>query len=113
MVGLGYRIKDVNLGFKTMSGNNGRSSKVKSDLNLKADFSLRSNKTTLRRIDELINQISAGQEIISINLSADYLVNQKFNLRFYYDKVINNPFVSTQYPSSTTTGGFSLRFYLN
>ncbi len=113
VVGLGYRIKDVNLGFKTISGNNGFSSKVKSDLNLKADFSLRRNKTTLRRIDELINQISAGQEIISINLSADYLVSRKFNLRMYYDKVINNPFVSSQYPNSTTTGGFSLRFFLN
>jgi cell surface protein SprA len=113
VVGLGYRIKDLNLGFKTMSGNNGRTKNVKSDLNIKADFSLRRNKTTLRRIDELINQISAGQEIISINLSADYLVSRKFNIRMYYDKVINNPFVSSQYPSSTTTGGFSLRFFLN
>jgi cell surface protein SprA len=113
VVGLGYRIKDLNLGFKTMSGNNGRTKNVKSDLNIKADFSLRQNKTSLRRIDELINQISAGQEIISINLSADYLVSRKFNIRMYYDKVINNPFVSSQYPSSTTTGGFSLRFFLN
>lgn len=113
VVGIGYRIKDVNLGFKSASGNNGRSRQVKSDLNMKADFSLRSNKTTLRRMDENINQISAGQEILSINLSADYLVNQKFNIRVYYDRVVNNPFVSSQYPNSTTSGGFSLRFYLN
>jgi cell surface protein SprA len=74
---------------------------------------MRSNKTTLRRIDEGINQISAGQKIISINTSADYMVNQKFNIRLFFDKVINNPFVSNQYPNSTTNGGISLRFILN
>ncbi len=113
VIGLGYRIKNVNLGFRTTSGNNGRTRQVKSDLNIKADFSLRSNKTTLRRMDENINQISAGQEILSINFSADYLVSQKFNLRLYFDRVVNNPFVSSQYPNATTTGGFSLRFFLN
>lgn len=113
VVGIGYRMKDVNLGFRSASGNNGRSRQVKSDLNMKADFSLRSNKTTLRRMDENINQISSGQEILTINLSADYLVNQKFNIRVYYDRVVNNPFVSSQYPNSTTSGGFSLRFFLN
>jgi len=113
VVGIGYRMKDVNLGFRSASGNNGRSRQVKSDLNMKADFSIRSNKTTLRRMDENINQISSGQEILTINLSADYLVNQKFNIRVYYDRVVNNPFVSSQYPNSTTSGGFSLRFFLN
>ncbi len=111
VVGLGYRIKDVALSMKSGPG---RSSKrMSSDLNIKADFSMRSNKTTLRRIDEGINQISAGQKVISITTSADYMVNQKFNVRFFFDKVINNPFVSNQYPNSTTNGGISLRFILN
>lgn len=112
LFGFGYRIQGVNFGLKTRSGG-GRSRSVKSDLNIKANFSLRSNKTTLRRIDENINQISTGQRIISINTSADYLVSKKFNIRVFYDKVINNPFVSSQYPNSTSNGGFSLRFLLN
>lgn len=112
LFGFGYRIQGVNFGIKTRS-EGGRSRTVKSDLNIKADFSLRSNKTTLRRIDENINQISTGQRIISINTSADYLVSKKVNIRVYYDKVINNPFVSSQYPNSTSNGGFSLRFLLN
>lgn len=113
VVGIGYRIRDVNLGFKVASGNNGRTKQVKSDLNVKADFSLRKNKTNLRRIDENINQISAGQEVLSINLSADYLISQKLNFRFYYDRVVNNPFVSSQYPNSITSSGISMRFFLN
>lgn len=112
LFGFGYRIQGVNFGIKTRS-EGGRSRSVKSDLNIKANFSLRSNKTTLRRIDENINQISTGQRIISINTSADYMVSKKFNIRVYYDKVINNPFVSSQYPNSTSNGGFSLRFLLN
>jgi len=112
LFGFGYRIQGVNFGLKTRA-EGGRSRTVKSDLNIKADFSLRSNKTTLRRIDENINQISTGQRIISINTSADYLVSKQFNIRVYYDKVINNPFVSNQYPNSTSNGGFSLRFLLN
>ncbi len=112
IVGIGYRIKDVGFTMRVPGG--GQSSRrMSSDLNLKADFSMRSNKTTLRRIDEGINQISAGQKIISINTSADYMVNQKFNVRLFFDKVINNPFVSNQYPNSTTNGGISLRFMLN
>jgi len=112
VVGIGYRIKDVSFMVKSATGGNS-SRRMSSDLNLKADFSIRNNKTTLRRINEGINQISAGQKVVSINTSADYMVNQKFNIRFFFDKVINNPFVSTQYPNSTTNGGISLRFILN
>ena len=112
VVGLGYRLKDVSFSMKSSGGGNS-SRRLSSDLNLKADFSMRTNKTTLRRIDEGINQISSGQKVLSIITSADYMVNQKFNIRFFFDKVINNPFVSNQYPNSTTNGGISLRFILN
>lgn len=85
---------------------------MKSDLNVRADFSIRNNKTILRRIDEEINQVSSGQQVISINTSADYMVNQRLNIRLFFDKVINNPYVSSQYRNSTTNGGISLRFTL-
>ncbi len=111
IIGLGYRFKDVKFAIKTMGGGGGRQN-VKSDLNIRADFSIRTNKTILRRIDEDINQISTGQQIISINTSADYMVNQRMNIRIFFDKVINNPYVSSQYRNSTTNGGISLRFTL-
>lgn len=112
VVGIGYKIKDVSFSFISMGGRSNRK-RVKSDLDLRADFSIRSNKTILRRIDEDINQISAGQKIISINFSADYMINQRFNIRLFFDKVINNPFVSNQYRNATTNGGISLRFTLS
>ncbi len=111
VVGLGYRFKDVKFVVKNMGGGGSRQN-VKSDLNVRADFSVRSNKTVLRRIDEDINQVSTGQQVISINTSADYMVNQRLNIRLFFDKVINNPYVSSQYRNSTTKGGISLRFTL-
>ncbi len=111
VIGMGYRFKEVPLVFKSMGGTRGK--RLKSDLNLKADISVRKNKTILRRIDTGEDQISSGQEVISINFSADYMISQQFNIRFFFDKIINNPYVSNQYSNSTTKGGISMRFTLS
>ncbi len=110
VVGLGYRFKDVQFTVKPVGG--GKRTNLKSDLNLKADLSIKNNKTTLRRIDEDIDQISAGQRVISINTSAEYMINSKFNVRLFFDKIINKPFISSSFPNSTTNGGITLRFTL-
>ncbi|MBN2237704.1 MAG: cell surface protein SprA [Bacteroidales bacterium] len=111
IVGLGYRIKGVKLKFSNVGGGNSKK-QVSSDLNLKADFSLRDNRTILRRIDQNIDQVSSGQKVMSINFSADYMMSQRLTMRFYYDQVINNPYMANQYRNSTTNGGISLRFTL-
>lgn len=111
VVGLGYRIKGVKLKFSNVGGGNGKT-KVNSDLNLKLDFSMRDNRTILRRIDQNIDQVSSGQKVMSINFSADYMMSQRMTARFYYDQVINNPYMANQYRNSTTNGGISLRFTL-
>ena len=109
--GLGYRIKNVKFSIKTLGGR-GKKTQLNSDLNLKLDFSIRDNTTVLRRLDQDIDQISSGQRITSLNFSADYMVSQKFTVRFYFDRIMNKPHVANQYPNSTTSGGISLRFTL-
>ncbi len=108
VIGVGYRFKDVKLNLSS----GGRRQQLKSDLNVKLDLSVRDNKSILRRLDEEINQISTGNRIVSINSSADYMINQRFNLRLFFDKTITNPFISSQFPNSTTNAGVSLRFTL-
>jgi cell surface protein SprA len=110
VVGAGYRFKEVPLSFSGMGGGGGRT--FKSDLNLKADFSIRNSKTVLRGIDTDLNQISSGQKVVSILTSIDYQLSQSLTLRFFFDKIINNPYLPSQYRNSTTKGGFSLRFSL-
>ena len=108
IIAVGYRIKDVE--FKMFSG--GRGKKVSSDLDLKLDFNIMNNKTIIRKVIEDVEQITMGQQVFKIKFSADYVVNQRLNIKAFYDRVITNPFISTTFPSSITNVGFSLRFTL-
>ena len=108
IVGVGYRIKDLELNF--LSG--GRGKKISSDLDLKLDLNIRNNKTVIRQVIEDTEQITMGQRIISIKFSADYVLNQRLNIKVFYDRVVTNPFVSTTFPGAITNAGFSLRFTL-
>jgi cell surface protein SprA len=108
VIGTGYRIKNVSFNFRAA----GRSRKLNSDLDLKVDLNIRNNRTIIRKVIEDVEQITAGQQIISIKFSADYVINQRLNVKAFYDQVITNPFLSTTFPGSITNGGFSIRFTL-
>ena len=108
VVGLGYRIQGVQLIFDGGSGQK----KVSSDLDLRADISIRNNKTIIRRIEEESNQPTSGQSLITLKFSADYVVNNRINLKLFYDQVVTDYVVSSSFPTSNTNVGVSLRFTL-
>lgn len=108
IIGTGYRFKQVPLKLKFGSGRK----TFRSDINVKMDFSIRKNRTVLRKLIEDIDQISQGQSIMSINFSVDYQFSRSLTFRAFYDQVVNNPFVSSSYPSSNINAGISLRFSL-
>ncbi|NOY50897.1 MAG: cell surface protein SprA [Chlorobi bacterium] len=110
-IGMGYRWKGLKFTLTSLGGS-GKKSSFNSDLNLKLDFGIRDNKTTLRRIDEDNNQISAGSKQYTLNFSADYMLSQSLQFRAYFNWTSSNPYVSSQYPNATTNGGFTLRFNL-
>ncbi len=107
-IGLGYRFTQMDLIIKTKNSQQSYSN----DLNLRADFSLRKNKTVLRKLDEDDSQITAGQQAISIKTTADYMLSDRFQMRVFFDKIINNPFTSLSFPTSNTNFGVSFRFTL-
>ncbi|HOZ39590.1 MAG TPA: cell surface protein SprA [Flavobacteriales bacterium] len=106
VVGTGYRFKNVKFPF-AIGG-----VAPKSDLNLRVDLSLRDNATVIRKMEERQNQVTAGQNILSIKTSADYVINQRLNIRAFYERVVNTPVISTSFPSANTNAGISLRFTL-
>ena len=108
IIGTGYRFKD--LAFNIAQGNN--TQRIQSDLVLRLDLSFRQNQTVLRKLVEEVDVISAGQNAVGINFSADYQVSSRVNMRLFYDRNITNPFVSNQFPTSNTHAGFSFRFML-
>lgn len=106
--GLGYRVKDLKIRLNI----GGKRQRFKSDLNLKADLSFRENVTIIRRIADQSNIPSGGSNVITLKTSADYVLNQRFNIRFFFDRVLNSPIVSASFPTANTNVGFSVRFTL-
>ena len=106
--GLGYRFERMDLIIKTKNSQKAYSN----DLNIRADVSFRKNKTVIRKLVEATDQLTAGQNAISIKTTADYMLSDRFQLRIYYDKVINKPFTSLSFPTSNTNFGMSFRFTL-
>ncbi|MDQ3047136.1 MAG: cell surface protein SprA [Bacteroidota bacterium] len=107
--GTGYRIRDVKLGGNLKI----KGKPIKSDLNLKVDLSFRKNETVIRRIVEEVSQSTGGTNIISIKVSADYVINDRVNIRAFYDRIINKPVISTSFPTTNTNAGISLRLTLS
>jgi cell surface protein SprA len=105
-VGLGYRIKDVQ--FVTRIG--GERTRLKGDLNLKADVSLRDNITIIRNLELDNNQITSGQNLFSVKFTADYALSKNLNALFFYDHSFSQFAVSTAFPQTTINTGFTLRY---
>ena len=106
ILGIGYRIKDLRIRSKLA----GPRKIVKSDLNMKADISVRNNKTIIRYLDLDNNQISAGQTIWSIKYAADYAFSNNLTAIFYFDYAFSEYAISTAFPQTTIRSGFTLRY---
>ncbi|WP_228414508.1 cell surface protein SprA [Chryseobacterium sp. SNU WT5] len=106
ILGFGYILKDLKmkLNFK------GKERTIKSDLNLRGDFSLRDSQTRITNILQNDSQITGGQRMMSVKFSADYNMSQNFNIRFFYDQLLTRYKISTAFPLSTIRGGLTATF---
>ncbi len=104
VVGVGYRFANLPMFLN--------SKKLDNSINVQCDYSLRRNNTIIRRISEAVDQLTAGQEVQTIKLSADYTFNNRLNLRLFYDRVVNTPYVSLSFPTTNTNFGLSVRYTL-
>jgi cell surface protein SprA len=108
ILGAGYRFDNVQIIIKTGGGQRA----FKSDLNLRLDLSMRDNKTVARKLIEDVNQPVVGQKVFTAGITADYVLSDRFNLSFFADHTMNDPFVANTFPTSNTNIGFSLKFTL-
>lgn len=109
VVGLGYKISNFDVILRLPSN---QQKKVKNDLTLRSDFSIRDNKTIVRKIEEGYAQATTGDKILSVKFLADYVFSERINISFYYDLQSNNPIVMTSYPISNSNVGFSVKMLL-
>lgn len=107
VLGLGYRIKDVIIN-SALADN--PSNIIRSDINIKADFTWRQNETIVRYLDYDNNQLGGGQDIWSIKFTADYAFSKNLTAIFYYDHSFSQAVISTAYPLTNIRSGFTLRY---
>lgn len=105
--GFGYRTANLRLPFGLLGGR-----KLTNDINFKMDFALNDRKTTIFRADVADAEISSGAKTLSYRPSIDYVLNQRFNLRLFYDGTVTKPYTSQTFNTSFSNFGLSLRFIL-
>jgi cell surface protein SprA len=107
-LGVGYRFTQMDLIIKTKR----KQQAYSNDLNIRADISYRKTETLLRQLDEDKDQLTSGQGAFGIKTYADYMLSDRFQMRIFFDKIINNPYTSLSFATSNTNLGVSFRFTL-
>ncbi|RFS24572.1 cell surface protein SprA [Chitinophaga silvatica] len=110
IIGGGYRIRGLQLPFAV---NKSGARKLQNDLNIRLDLSFRDDKTANNRLDADLVIPTSGQKVVGISPSIDYVVNNRLNLRFFFDRRQTIPVISTAYPITSTNGGLTFRFILS
>jgi cell surface protein SprA len=112
-VGMGFRKRGLNMPFKLrLPGMKAASKQLSNDLNFKLDISLRDDATANSRLDQETALPTAGQKVITISPSIDYVLNNRINLRLFFDQRRTEPKISTSAPITTTRGGLTIRVSL-
>ena len=106
--GFGYVFKDV----KMKTSFTGKKQTLKGDINVRADVSLRDNLTLVRSVNSDNDQISGGQKLFSIKLSADYRLNSNLTASFYYNHQTSRYAISTTFPRQSINAGFNIIYNL-
>lgn len=106
IVGFGYLVKDLKLKLRMK----GKTKTIVSDLNIRGDFSLRDSQTRITNILLDDSQVTGGQRLLGVKLTADYNMSQNLNLSFFYDQLVTKYKISTAFPLSTVRAGLRLTF---
>nr|WP_246296715.1 cell surface protein SprA [Winogradskyella vidalii] len=105
-LGLGYRFKDLRIRSQLA----GPKQIIVSDLNMRADVTVRDNKTIIRYLDLDNNQVTAGQTIWGLQYTADYAFSKNLTGIFYFDYTFSDFAISTSFPQTSLRSGITLRY---
>ena len=103
-IGTGYRFDKLKLIINKKP--------IISDLNLRADFSIRDNASISHDLAQNNSQVTQGQKVLTFKFTADYQLSEKLTLQAYYDHNRNNPLVGS-FNTANTEFGFMVRFSLS
>jgi len=97
-------LKNIRIGKKGM--------KLDNDVTFRFDFSLRDDATANSKLDQGTSFGTAGQKVIRIAPSIDYILNNRVSLKFYFEQNRNIPKISNAFPITNTRAGLQVRISL-
>ncbi|HWR33236.1 MAG TPA: cell surface protein SprA [Chitinophagaceae bacterium] len=86
--------------------------KLDNDVTFKIDFSMRDDATANSKLDQKTAFGTAGQKVIRIAPSIDYIINNKVSVKLYFEQNRNIPKISNTFPITNTRGGLQIRISL-
>lgn len=108
-IGANWRKKGFTLPFK-LPGMKGK--KLENDLNLRLDLSMRDVSNSNSRLDQSNAYGTGGQKEITILPSIDYVLNNRINIKLFFDQRRVIPYISTSAPITNTRAGVNIRISL-
>ena len=111
VIGAGWRKRGFQLPFKVPFTKKD-TKKLENDINFRLDLSFRDDATSNSRLDQDAALPTAGQKVVSISPSIDYVLNNRVNVKLYFDQRRVDPKISTSAPIVTTRAGVQIRISL-
>jgi cell surface protein SprA len=122
-VGWGIKYSNVGLPFGWKVPGNGKTApngpagsinakKGSNDLTLQLDVSYRNDAMSSSYLDQNTSLPTGGQKVVRIDPSINYVLNNRINLKFFFDEQRTTPAISTTPPIVTTKGGLTIRIAL-
>lgn len=120
VIGAGYRkrgmknpLSFINIKWpKWLAGKNGDGKKLENEINFRLDFRIRDNVTANSRLDQDNTFATGGSRDITISPSIDYFLNNRVNIKLYFDQRRVNPYISSSAPIVNTRAGVQVRISL-
>lgn len=118
-IGAGYRKRGLRMPFninlpKFLQSKNANTSKSKleNEINFKVDIRVRDNVTSNSRLDQDNSFATLGSKEISINPTIDYYLNNRVQVKFYFDQRRVIPYISSSAPITNTRAGVQINISL-
>ncbi len=87
-------------------------SSLTNEIAFQFDYTVRNNSTSNSRLDQDINFPTAGSKDITISPNISYYLNNRVNIKLYFDQRKIIPYISSSAPTTNTRAGVQIRISL-
>jgi cell surface protein SprA len=106
VIGAGYRKRGLFSWIKW------KGKPMDNDASFRLDFSIRDDITSNSRLDQEAALPTAGQKVVFINPTIDYVISNRVNIKLYFEQRRVIPKISTSPPITNTRAGVQIRISL-